>query len=473
MVSFNKSILLIFLLILILFFSSSVFGCGCGIAITDSQTFGNLNEPETFLVIDVHSSNNYDAVPFFRFVSLDEPYELKVVFPTKEIPSDVEGKKLSIKEFTELYKIREVQSELGKQNASAVIANFSSSYNLLLIPSSIFLNGFGLSFFLSSFFLLSSLGSIAPGQVAHYEFEGGKLDIYDVTKADILQEFVDSLGVEVGEKVKEVVEKYSDHYVAVMTLKVETAIGNEDIEYLKNYCPEGLKKLKELIKTDERITKGLFRQNTRDNFAMCDSKSQGFLIAILENLYSDNSDLEGVMVEMKFENSSNFFYPISIVESYEYPVAKQNYFVRVPENLAIEINSSRVTEKLNVEGFRWYKISENDGDLEGAIVKATFTDFINDSKSKIFSFLYNNAIVINVSLIILLLILFFFKFIKGNKFTQNELIIFLIGGIIITGLYFLTKKEKRKLGILCVLFWILLVFIIPLGYQAVGFLISK
>src|SRR3989344_5751771 len=108
-------------LLSLLLLSLYIQGCGCGMALAPPEVFNSMKESTAYLIVDVTGPNSYVEKPFFRFVSLDKEYDVKMVFPLKELPSNVEGEKLSIGEFLAKEKIREVGEEEKKQSVSGVL----------------------------------------------------------------------------------------------------------------------------------------------------------------------------------------------------------------------------------------------------------------------------------------------------------------------------------------------------------------
>ena len=234
--------LIFFVFILSSILAQRSYSCGCGIAITNMKVFNALKETQAYLLIDVKDQNTYDEMPFFRFVSMDKPYDVTIVFPIDQIPYDVKGEKISAGSFLSKYGISEAEENIKKQDATELAKNVN---NVAFIGA----NG-ALSLIPMSFFLFSSFGA-APGAtggrlspIAHFEFEGGTLDIYDVSSAQTLDEFIKTIGIETEGKVEELVTKYKDYYVAVLKIKVPSLISEDKITYLENCAPQALEIIK-------------------------------------------------------------------------------------------------------------------------------------------------------------------------------------------------------------------------------------
>jgi hypothetical protein len=103
---------------------------------------------------------------------------------------------------------------------------------------------------------------------------------------------------------------------------------------------------------------------------------------------------KGILLKMGFSPSDKVFYPISIVESYDNPVANQNYFVKTPERAEFQFSSSVASKTALVGGNRWYLIAGTKDDLEGKIADKGILTGASDAALNFWKFLYENAFLI-------------------------------------------------------------------------------
>src|SRR3989338_2790887 len=114
-------LLCISILLFSLLYTPIVNACGCGLALSDMKVFNALKETQAYLVIDVQDKNAYNEMPFFRMVSMDEPYDVTIVFPIDGITYDVEGKTIPARQFLEDYKINIAENYITKQSFSGLV----------------------------------------------------------------------------------------------------------------------------------------------------------------------------------------------------------------------------------------------------------------------------------------------------------------------------------------------------------------
>ena len=318
---------LLFALMLILLFPQKAYACGCGIAITDMKVFNALKETQAYLLIDVKDKGSYDEMPFFRFVSMDKPYNVTIVFPMDQIPYDVQGKKMPAVEFLSSYGLSEAENNIKKQDVMEIVKN---------VNGPLFLTSNGILPMIPLLFFSGTMGARAGGvetnALAHFEFEGGSLDIYNVSSAQTLDEFVNSLGINVTDKVKDLVTKYNNYFVAVLRLQVPSLISEDKMNYLESCAPDVLEGIQnELSQSSETSYNELQSMIYRypNNF---DEQGNEYLREYISAATYTSGAVNGTLVTMKFRNSNSFFYPTSIVNSYKYPIKDQKYYVKVPDS---------------------------------------------------------------------------------------------------------------------------------------------
>jgi hypothetical protein len=309
--------------------------------------------------------------------------------------------------------------------------------------------------------------AIAP--IAHFEFEGGTLDIYNINSTGKLEEFVKTINIPLTGKVKELVTKYKDYYIAVLCLKVPSVINENDISFLENYMPDGLERIKDEFsnKTDFKFNEIYQLIDKEITKSSCGERGRKILEEYIYFATHASEDVEGILVIMKFKDSNNFFYPISIVNSYKYPIKDQRYYIKVPDNLHIRLSSSKISKTANFEDKRWYKINLTKEDIKGEIVEAnSFVKLQDNIRNFILRnfilALYDNPtpIIIPIYVLIFGLPLIFLR--RIENLTKRDLVlatlVYLYGGLFITALVMFAEK-KKKLALSFLGIWILLLII--------------
>lgn len=462
------AIFLCLMAIAVILVSLNALACGCGMALAPPEVFNSMKESQAYLLVDVTGPDSYVEKPFFRFVSLDRPYDVKMVFPMKELPAGVEGKKLSIKEFMENEKIGAAKTEETKQNLAEAV---NAVRRPLVIPAIISGAGIGGSFLYSLSFLFTTVGSGAGRNkegdaIASYSFEGGQLDIYDVSGGKTLDTLVKELGFEASGKVKELVDKYSDYYAAVMTLNVPTALSPQKMDYLKNNCGPQFESAKALLRTKTTIEwkdLGIDQWKASKVQASGGGETQdceSMIIELVSSATSPSSEVKGVMVSMKY-NSKEIFYPTSIVNSYEYPVTDQAYYVKTPTDLQFSTETP-VSGKILLESTRWYIIKDPSEDMAGRIEPASAQTKAEDAWLMAVKTMYENSGWIALILFIAMAAMAV-RFVSGIPKEDlppmnNLIIITLLAGVII-GVIYAFVKGKRKFAAMLFLTWAALLLI--------------
>jgi hypothetical protein len=464
------------LLFLILLFIPSVYACGCGLAISDIKVFNDLKETQAYLMIDVMDEFNYNEMPFFRMVSMDEPYNVTIVFPISGIPYDVQGRVITAEEFLEDYNVGEAEKYLEKQSFSGIVKKVREDFKENAGSAFMLANGF-LGLFLrgmSSGSFGAAKGAFAP--LAHYEFEGGSLDIYDVNSMATLEEFVRTVNITLTGEVKELVTKYKDYFVAVLYLNVPSVMN--EFERLKlRECPEADNVKKALQEKTEfsfdeiseltGLEKYYLRQyNYADEFDrdwyFQDNACGVVLARLIYSVSRVNSKAEGTLVIMKF-NSNAFFYPTSIVNSYKYPITDEKYFIRTPRDLHVQLDTSDVDKIAAFDSERWYKVGSSEEDISGHIVKADKGVEFGDKMRAFNQNIYDKSGWIVFGLYMLIVLLPFIVYIqRGSILTFQDgfrlMGLFLLGGFLLCTIAMYVVKRKR-LALASLSAWILILLV--------------
>lgn len=463
----NKLILLLLCAItLVIFLLPQLNACGCGLAIAEQRVFNALKETQAYLLIDVLDANNYNEMPFFRMVSMDEPYNVTIVFPINQIPYDVEGKSLPAEKFLADYKINLAENVIVKQSISGLTSKVAGDLRTASSTAFTLSNGFiGVSslFLTGATKLGGTMGGLTKGLVqqslvAHFEFEGGSLDIYNITSMETLEEFVRTINITLTGKVKELVTKYKDYYVAVLYLNVPSAL-NADLRNQLLQCPEQTENVKQKLqeKTEFKYS---------EMYGLTAGPCQAPLEQLITSVTRINSNLNGTLVNMKFSNTNKFFYPTSIVNSYKYPITEQKYFIRTPTKLNIDLSSSKVDKTATFDSKRWYKISSTEQDINGKIIAAGISTKFSDVLRAINQAIYENSglIVFIIYLTIILAPFLLYHYMADESLTKGEIVLaivlFIVGGLLLTTLIMLFKKKKLFALTLFLLWLILLVMML-------------
>tara|TARA_Y100000310_G_scaffold336110_1_gene419820 strand:- start:205 stop:1590 length:1386 start_codon:yes stop_codon:yes gene_type:complete len=455
----KRNLLVLFSVIFLLgmFIIPLVNSCGCGMAISDFKVFNSLKETQAYLMIDIKDKNTYNEMPFFRMISMDEPHNVTIVFPIDGIPYDVEGKTMPAKKFLKDYKINIAENYFIEQSFSGLIKKINRDFKDISPKIFLWSNGFFVSvinpYYGASYGRYESVG-LNP--ITSFKFEGGSLDIYDVNSMDTLEEFVKTINITLTGKVEELVTKYKDYYVAVLYLKVPSAL-DEDLRNQLKLCPEQTERVKQELQ--EKI--GLEYKEIKK---LVQGPCSEPLRKLINSAINIDPDLNGTLVNMKFQGTNQFFYPTSIVNSYKYPITDQRYFIKTPSNLHISLDSSEIHQTANFDSERWYRVNSTEEDIKGKIINANTDIRFKDKLRSINQMFYNNSqwFVFIFYLIIIILPFLYYHFKVKESLTGREIGLtiglFLIGGLLLTSLAMAIKK-KKKFALIIFLLWLILLAI--------------
>ena len=447
---------IISMLFLFFLMSYSVHACGCGLALSDMKVFNELKETQAYLMIDIQDETSYREMPFFRMVSMDEPYNVTIVFPMAEIPYDVKGRTITAGQFLKDYNISNAETVIDKQSLSGVVKVVGGNMKDASPPVFALANGLpGLIFYgftLSRFGALASKDSNRLNPLAHFEFEGGTLDIYDVKSMDTLEALVQKLNLNMTGEVEKLITKYKDYYVAVLYLKVPSVIDPATTNMMKSVCPQDLENVKKFLQEHTEIS----YQQKRDLISGACSAELDALITSVTNV---DENVKGTLVDMYFKDTNKFFYPTSIVNSYKYPITDQKYLIKTPSRLNINLDSSEVDKIGILDDERWYKVTSSKEDIKGTIIKADFIVRINDFFRKINQSLYDGAgwltLIIYLVIIVLPFIIYHYKFSDniGWKDIFIAASIYLVAGLIVSGIVVMLARGKKRFGCTLLILW--------------------
>ncbi|MFH1199673.1 MAG: hypothetical protein V1708_01250 [Candidatus Micrarchaeota archaeon] len=405
-----------------------ILACGCGIALGPPEVFNNLKEPNTVLLVDINEDGSYHMKPFFRFISLDQPQNVTLVFPMKALPKSFKAEKTTLSEFTDREDLRSFNAAKLRQSLEGAAGKLREDSRYFAPFAAIGVVGtiaLGVLLFLPFVVLRGSVlgsanqmlaGSRDTGIISHYEFEGGSLDIFDASSNSTMDEIASRLGYSYDGKLAALIEKYRNNFVSVLNIAVETPLPPERMAYFKNQCPYWHNMAKQALK-EKKIDfaslglSGYYPQysysygansygqgrNDASNTNDCKSLAYTFITRAAGqgssySYYGSGSEPKGIMLDIGFEADDPIFYPVSVVESYNYPVAQQQYLVRVGKDKEFRFTSSQASSTALVGGMRWYEITSTAADLEGTVGPAGSKTGFDDSLLRMWQNAYYNSV---------------------------------------------------------------------------------
>src|SRR3989338_5698929 len=155
------------------------------------------------------------------------------------------------------------------------------------------------------------------------------------------------------------------------------------------------------------------------------------------------------MVNMKFRGTDGFFYPTTIVNSYEYPITDQKYFIKTPAKLHVKLDSSGIDGTASFDSERWYKVSSTEEDIKGKIINAGVLVRIGDIGRSANQAFYDGShwLVALIYVLIIILPLLFYHFMAGETPASKEVWVVvglsLVGGFLLSSLMMLIRKKKK------------------------------
>ena len=280
------------------------------------------------------------------------------------------------------------------------------------------------------------------------------------------------------------INKYQDHYVAVLELNVETPLPTPVMNYFKKNCADLYYQAKGALKSSDNInlknlgimpkTSNQLEQleiDANDPYFtthLAESLGQKDACNVLAAAFISNAagggqvqnnpqpnEPKGVLLDMGFLPSDKIFYPVSVVETYNYPVGNQKYFVRTSMDKEFRFTSSYSAQTVVIDNQRWYHISSTTEDLEGNVMPTGPATSLNDAYLLTLAFLYQNAFYLTTILYLLSAILVWWHLRKEDS--NLSILPFLLGGALALAFTLWTKNNSLAKKVLAgILIWIVL-----------------
>jgi hypothetical protein len=304
-----------------------------------------------------------------------------------------------------------------------------------------------------------TLPEVAINPVAHFKFEGGSLDVYQQTSAQTLEELVKQLNLHLTDKVVNLVQKYNNYYVAVLNLDVLPIIESQKLQLLQGCMPDQMVQINSWLKTNTRFSDSqIYNEiNQIPIPPACGSSAGDYLNEYVYAAVDTSSNLNGNAVSMEFAGSS-FFYPTSLVQSYEYPIIDEQYYIKTPDDLDFKLKAGKRIQTISSTNDRWTQVESKAIDLEGTITSANIFVKLIDIFRFSLEFLYNTAALSGVLILLVFIIIPPILLRKVSTFSIKSLVFlavaFFLGGFLLTSIVSLVLK-KNKLALAYFGIWIL------------------
>jgi len=272
--------------------------------------FSAVQEKQQYAVIEV-LSNYFERINLFvSLTSRDyKPYNATLVIPLVSVPTSVNAKRISPKEFLRKYKFDIVEKEINRKSFRALVKNTTlsggekvktylllSAFSPLWFFAKEFSKGGGMIAPYYGRLEVQSLGKAGKAGIVHikrFEFEGGYLDVYRVNSSSAFSELVREIeGRELPDNVKRAIEKYKTYYAAVLHLEV-SPIDAKKYRMLETYAPNTLKKVINYIETHPDIKLECYGYRCDERTAVMQN-FRGFLTEAANEARSRNGIIKSV-----------------------------------------------------------------------------------------------------------------------------------------------------------------------------------
>ncbi|MEM5811507.1 MAG: hypothetical protein QXG91_02070 [Candidatus Aenigmatarchaeota archaeon] len=222
--------------------------------------FSAIQEKDQIAFIEVLDKNRAVMHLYLSFVSTDADYHnITIILPFKSIPHTFYGQKMKENEFSTNYGISKIEKMVQSQSFKAMISKVLRETSTAI--ESYFRLVSGESFFKLVPVIYYSGRLAAPMvmvwnetrdviPVTRYIFEGGVIDVYEVSSGQTLADFLNrQYQIELPEKVREAIDKYGSHYIGILTVNIQPPVSKGVLDSLENICPNTLREMKDYVRT--------------------------------------------------------------------------------------------------------------------------------------------------------------------------------------------------------------------------------
>ncbi len=238
---------------------SSVSADGMPLPVIKNIDLHSIEENHQYAFIEV-LNETHEMIHLFLSIGYigKEDTNITILIPLVSKPYYLDASRITDKEFLKKYnyndiiKTKKLQSFTGIiERGTRVMNNYLDGYLEFTFFQSFFL------YYLFEPFIQFNEASKGIEKVETFAFEAGMVEIYKVDSGQTLEEFLKENypDVELPENLKDVVDKYRRHYIAIVTLELEglDERSKEYYEYLEFNNPELLEKVLQFVRSNPEI----------------------------------------------------------------------------------------------------------------------------------------------------------------------------------------------------------------------------
>ncbi len=223
---------------------------GDGIPITKMEFHGTLRENRqlAYISVDNEGGNMETLNLFLSVVSLYPGNNASVLIPLMTKPEDVSGKETSENEFRQDFNFWHIEREMEKQNHCWEEVMDSTAESMKIIGAMETLGGIAALLYV----MVIGFGGSSDGD--YYEIsEGVSFEVLSFESADSISEYFDSMGTEVPDNVKEIIDEYGEFYLGVINAVTRPPIDEESFEEIERRCPNQLDDFRTFVENNPTI----------------------------------------------------------------------------------------------------------------------------------------------------------------------------------------------------------------------------
>jgi hypothetical protein len=459
----KKSSIIMVLILVLVFSCSHVAGDGMP-AIrygewerSPREVFSSMFESRQLAKVEL-INDSYESISLFLSVfSLDPKENLSIIVPLRTLPVNVSGEPIKEKEFRKTFKINRAEREVIRQDTDIAYGRLgqqSKEYFEFSLGSMVWTYpgeythenihiSTGYSTYGSYGGEMSQSSASKPEPIQHYEFDGFSIDIFGIDSGYILSEYLDEKELVLPES--EILERYNNHYVAVIESKTKPPISELDFNRLQEYAPKTLEYLGEELNENPDRNKYEINRLKYELHDRIHREIEGYISNYDRNELYDfiddvvdvvfgETDFEGEVLKIILPlDEGKIFFPLGTSGGWPNNIGDIDILFEVPEDTSLSLPQSK---DAFFDGSHWYLVqmenSNPDFDLESSLKSA---DSGFKTQKELAGFVYDNHQSLGLLIVLAILIILWFAIAysikiwrkKEEKIIKNPLLWTLLG----------------------------------------------
>ncbi|MDO9537056.1 MAG: hypothetical protein Q7J68_01915 [Thermoplasmata archaeon] len=351
-----------------------------GIPMIRTELHGTLRENRQIAYVRVADSAEFEILDLFlSVVSLDPGNNLTILIPLRTRPTAVSGSQTSEHQFRNERNYNGILNLAEKQNHAVGKVGSSTLDNIGLVAR---------CQMMGIFVMVIGMGGSDGG--IHYEIaDGVSMDLLSFNSTDSLSEYYEASGVDVPADVAEMIARYGEFNVGVISAVTRPPIDEEKFNRIAERYPTQLEDFRRFVAVTPTIsTYGYYdfyefgRNENPELFSILRSIGDPQLqMDFMELVYATygQSQVEGTVISFQLPlPDGTAFFPLGTTPAWN-GVQNTQVIFRIPDTQIIDFN--RNADEVFFAGYHYYVwdfgAESPDYDLEGSVKDAGFVTGLN------------------------------------------------------------------------------------------------